>query len=102
MTQDEMKKILSDPSFKRLTSARARLRWGLSLVALVMFFGFIALISTARGALGASIPGSAIPVGFGLAFTMIVSVVVLTAIYLQQSSTRFDPLVQELTREGQP
>jgi uncharacterized membrane protein (DUF485 family) len=96
---DRTREILADPMFRELASARARLRWGLSIVTLVMFFGFIGLISTARSALGANIAGSAIPLGLVLALTMIVLVVVLTGIYVQRSNSRFDQLTRVLNRE---
>jgi uncharacterized membrane protein (DUF485 family) len=99
LTPERTERILSDPSFKQLIGARAKLRWTLSAITLVMFFGFILLISMAHGALGANIAGSAIPVGLGLAFAMIVMVVVLTGIYVQQSNARFDPLTRALNRE---
>jgi uncharacterized membrane protein (DUF485 family) len=99
LTPDRTRQILADPVFRELASARARLRWGLSLVTLVMFFGFIGLISSARSALGANIAGSAIPLGLVLALTMIVLVVVLTGIYVQRSNSRFDQLTRVLNRE---
>jgi uncharacterized membrane protein (DUF485 family) len=99
MTPERTERILSNPSFKELVSARAKLRWTLSAITLVMFFGFILLISVARGALGANIAGSAIPVGLGLALAMIVAVVVLTGIYVLQSNSRFDPLTRALNQE---
>jgi uncharacterized membrane protein (DUF485 family) len=57
------------------------------------------VISTARGALGANVANSAIPLGLVVAFTMIVLVVLLTGFYVQRSNTRFDRLAQILTRE---
>jgi uncharacterized membrane protein (DUF485 family) len=101
MTQDEIKRLLSDSTFKQLASERSKLRWSLSLLVLVMFFGFIALISAARGALGVPIAGSEIPLGLALALAMIVFVVLLTAFYVQRSNARFDPLTRELNREFQ-
>jgi uncharacterized membrane protein (DUF485 family) len=91
--------ILADPAFKELVSARARLRWGLSFVTLIMFFGFIALISSAKGALGAAIPGSAIPLGLLFALAVILLVVGLTGIYVLCSNSRFDKLARTLNQE---
>lgn len=99
LTPERTERILSDPSFKELVGARARLRWTLSVITLVMFFGFILLISLARGALSATIAGSAIPVGIGVAFAMIVAVIVMTGVYVMQSNSRFDPLTRTLNRE---
>ena len=99
MPPKRTREILADPVFKELVSARAKLRWGFSIVTLILFFGFIALISTARGALGANVAGSTIPLGLLLALSMIGLVVVLTGIYVQQSNSRFDELTRVLNRE---
>lgn len=92
-------RILADPAFRKLTSARAKLRWSLSVITLGMFFGFILVISTAKGALGAMIPGSAIPVGLLLTLAVIALVVVLTGIYVLRSNSRFDGLARALKEE---
>jgi uncharacterized membrane protein (DUF485 family) len=99
LTPDRTREILADPTFRELASARGRLRWGLSMVTLLMFFGFIGLISNAQSALGANFAGSAIPLGLVLALAMIVLVVVLTGIYVQRSNSRFDQLTRVLNRE---
>ena len=66
---------------------------------LIMFFGFIALISTAQGALGATVAGSPMPLGLLPALFMIVLVVILTGLYVQRSNSRFDELARALNRE---
>ncbi|MFG1465679.1 DUF485 domain-containing protein [Xanthobacter sp. DSM 24535] len=98
-TSNRTREILANPTFRELTSARARLRWGLSIVTLVMFFGFIALILGAKTALSANVAGSAIPLGLYLALAMIALVVMLTGIYVQRSNARFDELARTLNRE---
>ncbi|QIG95749.1 MULTISPECIES: DUF485 domain-containing protein [unclassified Bradyrhizobium] len=99
LTRDRTQQILADAAFKELVSRRARLRWSLSILTLVMFFGFIALISTVRAALGASIAGSAMPLGFALALAMVAAVVIFTGIYVQRSNARFDELTRIVNRE---
>lgn len=96
---ERMREILADPSFRELASARAKLRWSLSIVTLIMFFGFITLISTARDALGATVAGIAMPLGLVLVVVMIAMVVALTGIYVQRSNSRFDELTHALKRE---
>ncbi len=99
LTGERTREILANPAFRELSSARSRLRWTLSILTLVIFFGFIALISTARNALGVNVAGSAIPLGLFLALAMIVLVVVLTGIYVHRSNSRFDELTRVLNRE---
>jgi uncharacterized membrane protein (DUF485 family) len=91
--------ILDDPKFRELVSQRAKLRWSLSIVVLIMFFGFVALISTAKDALGAAVGGGALPLGLLLALLMIVLVIILTGFYVQRSNSRFDELASALNRE---
>jgi uncharacterized membrane protein (DUF485 family) len=95
---DRTRLILADPVFRELASARARLRWGLSVITLILFFGFIALISSARGTLGATVGGSDMPLGLVLALAVIVLVVLLTGFYVQRSNSRFDELARGLNR----
>jgi uncharacterized membrane protein (DUF485 family) len=99
VARDRTHEIIIDPRFRHLASARARLRWTLSVVTLVMFFGFIALISTAKSALGVAVAGSAIPLGLVLAMSMIVVVVILTGFYVYRSNSHFDELARNLNRE---
>lgn len=96
---ERVREILADPAFRELASARARLRWGLSIMTLIMFFGFILLISTAKHALGATVAGSTLPLGLILALAMVVIVVTLTGIYVQRSNSRFDELAAAVKRE---
>ena len=96
---EKTSEILSSPSFRDLVSARARLRWGLSLVAVVMFFGFIALTSSASRALGTSIAGSDIPLGICLAFAMIAGMVALTGFYVHRSNVYLDGVARAI-RQG--
>ena len=100
VTPDRTRQVLADPVFRELALARAKLRWGLSIVILILFFGFIALISTAKSALGANVAGSDIPLGLALALSVIVLVVLLTGFYVQRSNSRFDELARGLNRRS--
>jgi uncharacterized membrane protein (DUF485 family) len=99
VTRDRTEEIIRDPRFRNLASARARLRWSLSIVTLIMFFGFIALISTAKNALGVPVAGILIPLGLLLAISMCVVVVMLTGFYVYRCNSRFDKLASLLNRE---
>jgi uncharacterized membrane protein (DUF485 family) len=100
VTPDRTRQVLADPVFRELALARAKLRWGLSIVTLILFFGFIALISTAKSALGANVAGSDIPLGLALALSVIVLVVLLMGFYVQRSNSRFDELARGLNRRS--
>jgi uncharacterized membrane protein (DUF485 family) len=99
LAPERVRQILAAPAFRELVSARAKMRWSLSIVTLIMFFGFLALISTARDTLGANPGGSVISVGLIIALVMIAMVVMLTGFYVQRSNSRFDKLSHALKEE---
>jgi uncharacterized membrane protein (DUF485 family) len=99
LSPDRVRRILSDPSFVELSSARAKLRWGLSLLTLFAFFGFIILISAASKGLGTNIGSSNIPFGMAMFFGMNILVVCLTGFYVQRSNSRFDKLTRDIRQE---
>jgi uncharacterized membrane protein (DUF485 family) len=99
LSQEQTSRILSNPAFRELTAARARLRWGLSIVTLIMFFGFIGLISAASSALGKNMVGGNIPLGMAVALGMIAAVVILTGYYVRRSNKYFDGLARLVQQE---
>jgi uncharacterized membrane protein (DUF485 family) len=100
LSPEQTNRILANSSFRELASARSRLRWGLSIVTLLIFFGFIGLISTASSMLGASMAGGDIPLGMAVALGMIALVVILTGYYVRRSNKYFDGLVKVVQREA--
>jgi uncharacterized membrane protein (DUF485 family) len=99
LSLERTNRILANSSFRELAAARSRLRWGLSLITLVIFFGFIGLISAASSILGTNMAGGNIPLGMAVALGMIAMVVILTAYYVWRSNKYFDGLIQAVQRE---
>jgi uncharacterized membrane protein (DUF485 family) len=99
LSQEQARRVMASKNFRELVSARARMRWVLSALTLIMFFGFIALISTASKFLGQNISGGTIPISMALALGVIVLVVCLTGLYVQRSNSRFDHLAQSIKQE---
>jgi uncharacterized membrane protein (DUF485 family) len=102
LSPEQTNKILENPSFRELATARSRLRWGLSTVILMTFFGFVSLISTASSILRTSTASGNIPLGIVVALGMIALVVILTGYYVWRSNKYFDGLNQAVRREARP
>lgn len=99
LSPEQTDRILANSSFRELAAARSRLRWGLSLATLAIFFGFIGLISTASSILGTKMAGGNIPLGMGVALGMIATVVIMTGYYVWRSNKYFDGLIHTVQRE---
>jgi uncharacterized membrane protein (DUF485 family) len=90
-------KIQRNPKYAELVRRRTRLAWGLSILMLVIYYGFILVIAFAPSIFGTPIsPGSVTTIGFPLGVGVILSAIVLTWIYVHRANTAFDTLTRQL------
>lgn len=90
--------VLADPRYQKLVQSRGRFTWTLSIVMLVAYFGYIALVAFDKSLLarpiGAGVMSLGIPVGVGL----ILLAILLTGLYVRRANKEYDPLVDALRR----
>ena len=92
--------IRRNPKFAELVQHRNKLARTLTIVMLVIYFGFVLLVAFAPGFLGTPISqGSVTTIGIPLGVLVIVSAFALTGIYVAKANSSFDRLNEELLRE---
>lgn len=91
-------RIRHNPKFNELVHQRNSLARTLSIVMLVIYFGFILLVAFAPGVLAIKI-GTVTTLGIPLGLLVIISAFVLTGIYVAKANSDFDRLNDELLRE---
>src|ERR1700741_2030456 len=86
--------VLADPRYQRLVKRRGRFTWTLTIVMLVAYFGYVALIAFDKPALarriGTGVTSLGIPVGVGI----ILLAILLTGLYVRRANREYDPLVK--------
>ena len=87
--------ILEDDDFKALRSQKNSISLTLTVLELILYFGFIALIAFNREFLSQKIAGD-ITVGIPIAVGAIVLSWILTGIYIRWANTRYDRMVKNL------
>ncbi len=101
MSELSASKIQSNPKYHRLIKERDTLAWTLTVLVLVIYFGFILLVAFAPGFITQPISAtSVIPVGMLIGVGVIVASVVLTGIYVYRANNTFDPLIHEIITEA--
>jgi uncharacterized membrane protein (DUF485 family) len=94
-------KIEANPKYRELVKARDALAWTLSVLVMIIYFGFILLVAFAPGFLTQPISAnSVIPVGIPVGVAVILASVVLTGIYVARANSTFDPLIHEIIQEA--
>jgi uncharacterized membrane protein (DUF485 family) len=99
MASYDYNQVLRSPRFQELVRERTRFAWTLSIVMLVIDFGFILLVAFAKPLLATKVGGGVTSLGIILGLGVILSAFVLTGIYVQRANSRFDELTRHLTRE---
>jgi uncharacterized membrane protein (DUF485 family) len=99
MATNDYERVLRNPSFQQLVRQRAGFAWTLSIIMLIIYFGFILLVAFAKPLLATKIGEGVTSLGILLGLGVIVSAFVLTGIYVQRANSRFDELTRNLTKE---
>lgn len=93
MKQELVDVIKNDPDYIRLVAERSRFAWTLSIIMLIIYFGFVLTIAFDPALLGTPISeGKVTTIGIPVGVAVIISAFVLTGIYVKRANTEFDEL----------
>lgn len=100
MLDPMLARIASDPNYERLRTRRLRFGWTLTIIMLLVYYGFITLIAFSKQTLaepvGSGVTTWGIPIGFGV----ILITIVLTAVYVMRANSEYDDLTDRIKREA--
>ena len=88
--------IEQDPNYQELVRRRSSLGWSLSLIMLVIYFGFILLVAYAPKLLGIRLGAGVTTIGIPVGLFVIVSAFVLTGIYVSKANSKYDALIRRI------
>jgi uncharacterized membrane protein (DUF485 family) len=99
MASRDYDRVIQSPRFQELVRQRTKFAWTLTIVMLVIYFGFILLVAFAKPLLAMKIGGGVTSLGILLGLGVIIAAFVLTGIYVYRANSEFDELTRNLTRE---
>src|SRR4051812_7805800 len=79
---NEETSVLSNPSFQALVRERSGFGWTLTIIMLVIYFGFILLVAFGKGFLATKIGGGVTSIGMIIGLLVILSAVVAKGVLL--------------------
>lgn len=95
MDDQTVRRIQSDPNYIKLVAERKSFGWTLTIITLVMYYGFIALVAFAPSVIATPVAGS-ITVGLVLGAALIVASIALTGIYVMRANSQYDALTKAI------
>jgi len=100
MQNDVYARIRANPKYQQLKSTRNAYGWVMTIVMLVVYYGYIALIAFDKAflaqPLGAGVTTVGIPIGVGV----ILFTIIITGIYVRRANDEFDSLKEEIIKEA--
>lgn len=99
MADPVVARIQSNPKYQELRSKRSSFGWMLTILMMVVYYGYIALIAWNKPflaqPLGDGVTTLGVPIGMGV----IVFTVVITGIYVSRANKEFDALTAQILKE---
>ncbi|NML26836.1 DUF485 domain-containing protein [Zoogloea dura] len=100
MKDDLGDRIRANPKYQELVSKRNSYGWMMTILMLVVYYGYIVLIAFNKEFLaqkmGAGVTSVGIPIGVGV----ILFTVIITGIYIRRANTEFDALKEQVIKEA--
>jgi len=101
MKDDIVERIQKNPKFLKMVSIRNNYSIIMSIMMMVVYFGYILLIAFNKPFLATKISaGSVISVGIPLGLGVLVFTIIITAIYVRRANTEFDAMKDEIVKEA--
>ncbi len=100
MSDPVVDKIQNNPKYQELRKKRSSFGWLLTLLMMVVYYGYIALIAFNKPFLaqpvGAGVTTLGIPIGMGV----VVFTIVITGIYVRRANGEFDQLTKDILKDA--
>ena len=99
MNKALIEKIKNDPDFQKLVKERTRIMIILTLVELVVYFGFILLVAFNKEFLAQKLGEGVTTIGIPIGIGVIVISFLLTGIYVYIANKDFDELTEKIKQK---
>ena len=101
MTDPTVARIQANPKYQELKSKRSSYGWILTLLMMLVYYGFIALIAFDKAFLAQPIGDGVTTIGIPIAFGVIVFTILITGIYVYRANSEYDRLTAEILKDAE-
>ena len=101
MRDDLGDRIRANPKYQELVSKRNSYGWIMTILMLVVYYGYIVLVAFNKEFLAQKLGAGAVTsVGIPIGVGVIVFTIVITGIYIRRANTEFDALKEQVIKEA--
>ena len=100
MSDSMVARIEANPKYSELRRKRNAFGWTLTVLMLVVYFGYIALIAFNKPFLAQPIGNGVTTLGIPIGLGVIIFTIVITGIYVRRANGEYDRLTAEILEEA--
>ena len=100
MTDPIVAKIEANPKYHELRRKRNSFGWLLTIIMMVVYYGYIALIAFNKPFLAKPLGAGVTTLGIPIGMAVIVFTIVITGIYVRRANGEFDQLTKEILKDA--
>ena len=101
MVDELAARVEANPKFHRLVSMRSRYSIVMTLLVMLVYYGYILLVAFDKEWLATKVgSGMVTSIGIPLGVGVIVVTIILTNIYVRRANTRFDDMNAQIIKEA--
>ena len=100
MSDSIVAKIEANPKYHELRRKRNAFGWTLSVLMLLVYFGYIALIAFNKPFLAQPIGNGVTTLGIPIGMGVIIFTIVITGIYVRRANREYDDLTAKILEEA--
>lgn len=99
MSDQTLDKIRANPKYQHLVSTRSAYSWVMTILMLIVYYGYILVIAFKKEVLAAPLGAGVTTVGIPIGLGVILFTIIITGIYVRRANTEFDALTAEIVKE---
>ena len=100
MSDSIVAKIEANPKYHELKRKRNAFGWTLTILMLIVYFGYIALIAFNKPFLAQPIGNGVTTLGIPIGLAVIIFTIVITGIYVRRANGEYDHVTTEILEEA--
>ena len=100
MSDNTVARIRANPKYQELKRKRSSFGWWLTLLMMVVYYGYIALIAWNKPFLSTPIGAGVTTIGVPIGMGVIIFTIVITGIYVRRANGEFDKLTREILEDA--
>ena len=100
MNDPVVAKIQANPRYQELKRKRNAFGWTLTILMLIVYYGYIGLIAFDKEFLAKPLGTGVTTLGIPIALGVIIFTIVITGIYVRRANSEFDDLNDKIKREA--